>query len=68
MSFASIFRTARSCRQSEPITRALNCLGSASDVKTVIFEAASTTWQFVTMTPSDRTMNPVPTPWPLPLA
>ncbi len=66
MSFASIFRTARSCRQSEPITRASNCSGSASDVKTVIFEAASTTWQFVTMTPSDRTMNPVPTPWPLP--
>ena len=30
----------------------------------MILEAPSTTWQLVTMTPSDRTMNPVPTPWP----
>jgi hypothetical protein len=34
------------------------------DVNTVIFVAPSTTWQLVTTTPSDRTMKPVPTPWP----
>ena len=61
---ASIFRTARSCWQSPPITRASYCFGFASDVKTEIFDAPSTTWQFVTTTPSERTMNPVPTPLP----
>ena len=39
-------------------------MGSSSEVNTVIFEPPSTTWQFVTTTPSERTMNPVPTPWP----
>src|SRR5436309_12111173 len=61
---ASIFRTARSCWQSPPITRASYCFGVCADVETVIFDPPSTTWQFVTMTPSCRTMNPVPTPFP----
>ena len=64
---ASIFSTARSCSQSPPMTRrVVLASGLASELNTVIFEAPSTTWQFVTMTPSDRTMNPVPTPWPSP--
>src|SRR5712691_630445 len=63
---AFTFRTARSCRQSPPISRASYCFGSLSELETVIFEAPSTTWQFVTMTPSDRTTNPVPTPCPCP--
>ena len=61
---APIFSTARSCRQSPPITRASYVFGFLSDVKTVIFVASSTTWQFVTMTPSERTTKPVPTPLP----
>ena len=61
---ASIFKTARSCWQSPPITRASYCFGDCADVETVIFDPPSTTWQFVTMMPSCRTMNPVPTPLP----
>jgi hypothetical protein len=56
-----------SCRQSLPITRALRCRPWAPFGlfrNTVTLEAPSTTWQFVTMTPSERTMNPVPTPRP----
>jgi len=32
----------------------------------VILFACSTTWQFVMITPSERTTKPVPTPWPPP--
>ena len=39
-------------------------MGSSSLVNTEIREPPSTTWQFVTITPSDRTMKPVPTPCP----
>ena len=46
------------------MTRASYRTGFAAEVKTLIRVACSTTWQFVTMTPSDRTMNPVPTPFP----
>src|SRR2546425_4911812 len=55
---------ARSCSQSPPITRAWYWTGRWADVETVILFAPSTTWQFVTMTPSERTTNPVPTPLP----
>jgi hypothetical protein len=36
----------------------------SADVSTVTFDAPSTTWKFVTTTPSDRTTNPVPSPVP----
>ena len=62
---ASIFRTARSCSQSPPITRASYFCGLLAEVETVIFVPPSTTWQFVTTMPSDRTTKPVPTPSPV---
>src|SRR5918995_1760877 len=62
--FACTFRTARSCSQSPPITRAPYRVGSSSDVETVMRDAPCTTWQLVTTTPLDRTMKPVPIPSP----
>src|SRR4051794_40123183 len=61
---ASTFRTARSASESPPITRAWKLRVGDSVVVTVIRCAPSTTWKLVTMMPSDRMMNPVPTPRP----
>src|SRR4029453_17475625 len=46
------------------MTRASYCVGFSAEVETVILEPPSTTWQLVTMMPSCRTMDPVPTPLP----
>src|SRR6266542_2782745 len=56
--------TARSASASPPITRATNVRVGVVEVVTVIRCAPSTTWKFVTTIPSERTMNPVPTPRP----
>src|ERR1051325_8679381 len=61
---ASTLRTASSCSESLPITRAWKLRSSGAGRVTVTLTAPSTTWKFVTMMPSDRTMNPVPTSFP----
>src|SRR5438034_3706827 len=61
---ASTLRMARSCSESLPITRAWKLRLSGAGRVTVTLTAPSTTWKFVTMMPSDRTMNPVPTSLP----
>src|SRR6266571_4039297 len=64
MSCAPIFNTARSEFGSPPMTRAVNRCTSGGGVITVMCWAHSTTCQFVTMIPSERMTNPVPTPRP----
>ena len=61
---ARILSTARSASESPPMTRATYERVGVVDVVTVIRCPPSTTWKFVTTIPSDRMMNPVPTPRP----